>query len=97
MEKEESTQMEAEKSGAYKSKTGIILFFVFTPVYLTFVILSVLNPSLMATEIGSLNLSVVYGFGLIGFAIILAILYNYLCNKRERGDDVTLDSEEDKQ
>jgi uncharacterized membrane protein (DUF485 family) len=38
----------------------------------------------METEIFfGLNLAIVYGFGLILFAIILGIIYNYFCTKKE--------------
>ncbi len=90
-----STDWKVEKSGAYKSKTGLIMFAIFTPIYLVFVIMSVVSPSFMATDIGDLNLSIVYGFGLIVLAIILAVIYNHLCSIKERGDDVIVSERED--
>ena len=32
---------------------------------------------------GGLNLAIVYGFGLIIFAIVLGLIYNYVCTKKE--------------
>ena len=68
----------------YKTALGIKAFFVYTIVYVIFVAINVLNPSLMEKTIfAGLNLAVVYGFGLIIFALIVAIIYNYLCTKAE--------------
>ena len=33
---------------------------------------------------GGLNLAIVYGFGLIIFAILLGIVYNIFCTKKEK-------------
>ena len=92
-----SAEWKVEKSGAYKSKSGLIMFAIFTPIYLVFVIMSVVSPSFMATDIGALNLSIVYGFGLIILAITLAIIYNHLCSIKERGDDAVIDEQEDEE
>jgi hypothetical protein len=54
-----------------------------------FILISVISPQTMATNIGPLNLAIVYGFGLIIFAILQAILYNYLCSRKEKGDDTS--------
>jgi uncharacterized membrane protein (DUF485 family) len=32
---------------------------------------------------GGLNLAIVYGFGLIVLAIIMGLIYNHLCTKKE--------------
>ncbi len=89
-----STEWKTEKSGAFKSKLGLILFAVFTPIYLIFVIMSVVSPTFMASDIGPLNLSIVYGFGLIVLAVILAVIYNHICSNKEKGDDVIEETEE---
>jgi uncharacterized membrane protein (DUF485 family) len=34
--------------------------------------------------LGGLNLAVVYGFGLIVFALILALIYSLACGRREK-------------
>jgi uncharacterized membrane protein (DUF485 family) len=69
---------------AYKRRLGVILFFVYGAIYATFVILNIVDASLMeAILFGGLNLAVVYGFGLIILALILALAYNRACGKRE--------------
>jgi uncharacterized membrane protein (DUF485 family) len=81
-----STEWKTEKSEGYKSKLGLIMFGIYTPLYAIFILICVLKPKLMATDIGSLNLAIVYGFGLIIIAIIQALIYNYMCSKREKMD-----------
>lgn len=95
MEKEVSTEWKVEKSGAYKSRIGLIMFAIFTPLYLAFVIMSVVSPSFMATDVGPLNLSISYGFGLIILAVLLAVIYNHMCSNREKGDDEVIEEPEE--
>jgi uncharacterized membrane protein (DUF485 family) len=69
---------------AYKRRLGVILFFVYGAIYAAFVILNIAKASLMeAILFGGLNLAVVYGFGLIILALLLALAYNRACGKRE--------------
>jgi len=74
------------KDGAadYKSKLGVIMFCVYTIVYAGFIFINVFEPKLMKMDIGSLNLAIVYGFGLIVFAIVLAVIYNHFCTRAEK-------------
>jgi len=81
-----STEWQAEKSTAFKTKLGIIMFAIYTPIYLAFIIICVLSPSFMAKDVGSLNVAIVYGFGIIILAIIQAIIYNNICSAKERHD-----------
>ncbi|MCD4830869.1 MAG: DUF485 domain-containing protein [Anaerohalosphaeraceae bacterium] len=72
-------------AAGYKSKLGIKLFLVYAVIYAGFVAINVIKPVLMEKEIiFGLNLAVVYGFGLIIFALLLAVFYNHLCIKREK-------------
>ncbi len=69
---------------SYKMRVGVIMFIVYALVYAGFVAINVVSPMLMEVNIlGGLNLAVVYGFGLIIFALILALLYNSMCVKME--------------
>jgi uncharacterized membrane protein (DUF485 family) len=83
-----STEWQAEKSQAFKTKLGIIMFAIYTPIYLAFIIICVISPSFMSKDIGSLNVAVVYGFGIIILAIVQAIIYNNICSAKERHDHV---------
>jgi len=74
------------KDGAidYKSRLGVIMFCIYTVVYAGFIFINVFEPKMMKIDIGSLNLAIVYGFGLIAFAVLLAVIYNHLCTRAER-------------
>jgi uncharacterized membrane protein (DUF485 family) len=70
---------------AFKRRLGVILFALYALVYAGFVLINLLHPRLMGRlALGGLNLAVVYGFGLILFALLLALLYNAACNRREK-------------
>ncbi len=67
-----------------KTKLGVILFFIYFIVYAAFVAIGVVNYELMGKIVlGDQNLAVVYGFGLIIFAILLGLYYNWQCTKYE--------------
>ena len=67
-----------------KSKMGIIMFIFYFAIYAGFVGINTLKPKLMGKIIFmGLNLAVLYGFGLIIFAIVLGLIYNKLCSDAE--------------
>ena len=65
------------------ARYGLWLFFVYLCIYGGFMALSAFAPPrVMAIQvIGGVNLAVLYGFGLIGAAWVLAIIYMYLCQR----------------
>ena len=84
MEHEPASELKEDKSVGFKTKLGLIMITVYTVVYFTFIIIAVANPQLMAKDIGSLNLAIAYGFGIIILAIIQALIYNFACSRREK-------------
>ena len=80
----------AQKSGkdpasGFKTRLGVWMFFLYAIVYGSFVAINVIKPVLMEMDVVfGLNLAVVYGFGLIIFAILLALIYNMICTRKER-------------
>ncbi len=75
-----------------KTKLGLILFAVYSVVYIIFVAINTVNPVLMETPVFlGLNLAVVYGFGLIILAIVMGLIYNQICtnweNKMNKPED----------
>lgn len=69
---------------SYKARFGVWMFLLYGIVYAGFIAINFINPALMeARVLAGLNLAVVYGLGLILFALILALIYNHLCSKRE--------------
>jgi uncharacterized membrane protein (DUF485 family) len=69
---------------------GLVLFFVYFAFYAGFMVLNAFYPSLMrSTPLGGVNLAILYGFGLIVAAFLLALVYMYLCrtqNDRSTGE-----------
>lgn len=80
----EAVKLEKDESAALKSKIGLILFGVYALIYAGFIVINTLTPKTMGTRIIlGLNLSVVYGIGLIILAIVMGIAYNHFCTKME--------------
>jgi uncharacterized membrane protein (DUF485 family) len=91
-----ATEWQTEKSQDFNARLGIVMFAVFTPIYLAFILIAVISPTTMGKDVGSLNVAIVYGFGLIILAILQAIIYNAICSNREKQDDVIDTKGEDK-
>lgn len=79
-----NTAEEKEALTQQKSKLGVRLFFIYLVCYAGFVILGVFKYELLATTVFlGLNLALTYGIGLIVFAVILGVIYNYYCTRYE--------------
>ena len=62
------------------ARIGLILFVVYLAFYGGFVLLAAFSPATMArTPWAGVNLAIWYGFALIAAALLLALLYGYLC------------------
>lgn len=66
-----------------KNLVGMWFFCIYSIVYAGFIGINVFYPELMGVDVGSLNVAIVYGFGLIIFALLLALAYNHICSKAE--------------
>ena len=65
---------------AHNSRIGLILFVIYLAIYGAFIALSAFRRDVMASDsLGGVNLAIVYGFGLILGAFLLALLYMFLC------------------
>ena len=69
----------------YKTRLGVWMFLIYTIVYVGFVMTNVLTEgrAMQIIVFMGLNLAVVYGIGLIVFALVLALIYNALCTNKE--------------
>lgn len=66
------------------ARLGLQLFGVYLVLYGGFVLLSAFAPQTMElTPVGGINLAILYGFGLIIAALILALIYGAIC----KGED----------
>ena len=73
-----------DKALEYKKRIGVFMFILYSLVYTGFVVINIVKPILMEKTIfAGLNLAVVYGFGLIIFALFLSLIYNTMCAKKE--------------
>lgn len=73
---------EKEDAGtaARNSQYGLQLFAVYFAVYAGFVILNAFRPDLMErTPVAGINVAILYGFGLICGALLLSLIYGWLC------------------
>jgi uncharacterized membrane protein (DUF485 family) len=62
------------------ARLGLVLFFIYLALYGGFVLLNTFRAQLMElTPFGGVNLAVLYGFGLIVAALVLALIYGVLC------------------
>ena len=71
---------------AHHARIGIVLFAIYVVLYAGFMILAAFRPDLMdaPTPLGSVNLAIMYGMGLILAAFVLAVVYIYLCRLEPR-------------
>jgi len=68
----------------FKRRLGVFMFIIYAAIYAGFVVINLAKPSLMGKMVfEGLNLAVVYGFGLIVVALIMALVYNRACGRKE--------------
>ena len=73
-------EVEDPRIAARNAKYGMILFLVYLVFYGGFVGLNAFAPAQMEqTPALGLNLAILYGFGLIVAALLLALVYSWLC------------------
>lgn len=68
------------------SRLGLALFALYLVLYGGFVLLNTFSPETMGmTPWAGVNLAILYGFGLIGAAFVLAVVYGLCCGPSEDG------------
>ncbi|MCL5105033.1 MAG: DUF485 domain-containing protein [Armatimonadetes bacterium] len=90
-----STDWGEDKASAYKTRLGLWMFLVYFIVYAGFVMINSMMPDTMAKLFHGLNLAVVYGFGLIALALVMAFVYNALCGRAEDSGEAYTDDEQE--
>ena len=81
---EPATPAGKDPAAPYKMRLGLKMFAAYAIFYAGFVAINLLSPLTMATIVfAGLNLATVYGFALIIVALVQALIYNALCNRKE--------------
>lgn len=71
---------ECPRTSARNARVGMALFVVYLALYGGFVLLNAFRPQTMETPApAGVNLAVAYGFGLIGAALLLSLVYAWIC------------------
>jgi uncharacterized membrane protein (DUF485 family) len=79
-----TVKLGADNASKRKAGLGVWFFFLYLFFYAGFIAIGVLDYELLGQEVAfGLNLAIVYGLGLIIFAVLLGILYNNLCSRYE--------------
>ena len=68
------------------ARSGMVLFVIYVLFYVGFVILTAFAPKVMAMDVAGVTLSILYGFGLIALAFVLALVYMMICRGNARDD-----------
>ena len=81
---EPASKAEKDNASEWKAKLGIKLFWLYCVIYMGFVGIAVFATELMKTTVlAGVNRAIIYGMALIIFAIILGLVYNHVCTKKE--------------
>jgi uncharacterized membrane protein (DUF485 family) len=84
-----ATKWKEDKSEGFKTKLGLWMVALFIVIYLAFILICVISPQTMANDVGGINVAVTYGFLIIVIAIIQALIYNVICSRREKADELS--------
>lgn len=78
-------EVEDPQVAARNAKYGMVLFLFYLAIYAGFVGLNAFRPDIMEMSPAlGLNLAVLYGFALIVIAMVLALIYCWLCRGARR-------------
>ncbi len=85
---------EMEKISARNARYGMVLFLVYLAVYGVYVVLNAFKPTVMdALPLLGVNLAVLFGLGLIVLALVLALVYAWLCRSARNGSNEAISQE----
>lgn len=69
----------------HSARLGLKFFVVYATVYFAFVMINAFSPETMErTPWAGVSLAVTSGFGLIGFAFVLSLIYGVMCAAADR-------------
>jgi uncharacterized membrane protein (DUF485 family) len=77
---------DAPHIAARNARVGMVLFVFYSACYAAFVLTCVFAPDRMAARPwAGINLAIWSGFGLLGLALVMSLLYSWLCRGRGEG------------
>lgn len=69
------------------ARYGLVLFAIYVALYAGFIYVATFQPTLMAAEApGGANWAIAFGLGLIGAALLFAVIYMALCGRAHVSD-----------
>lgn len=74
------SEAEDPNASVRNSRYGLVLFTIYFACYAVFVALNAFWPDVMSRPVAGVTLAVSYGLGLIIAAIVLALVYSWLCH-----------------
>ena len=75
-----TAQIDSQATTRRNARWGLVLFGLYSLVYLSYVLITAFNSQLLAdVKLGGVNLAIWFGMGLIGLALVLALFYAWLC------------------
>jgi uncharacterized membrane protein (DUF485 family) len=81
---EPAVEIGRDSSISKKTRLGVIMFFIYMTTYAGFVCIGMMFPRVLGVRfIFGQNLAVTYGIGLILLAVIMGLVYNFLCTRYE--------------
>ena len=80
---EKSSEWKKDNASSLKELLGKWLCLLCSLAYAGFILINVSSPQFMGIDVGSLNVAITYGFGLIIFAMVLAFIYNQVSTHAE--------------
>jgi len=66
-------------SERHNARLGLILFAVYLVAYAAYMLINAFAPKWMDEVVGGVNVAVVSGLALIGGAVLLAVVYAFVC------------------
>jgi uncharacterized membrane protein (DUF485 family) len=75
-------EQEHPETVAFNTRLGLVLFVIYLALYASYLGISTWSPATMGSAPfgeGGVNLAIIFGFGLIVAALVLAVVYLLLC------------------
>ncbi len=80
----QSSEPDDPAVSARNARYGLVLFTIYFAFYAVYVAVNAFWPDVMSRNVAGVSLAVSYGLGLIIAAIVLALVYSWLCHGRAK-------------